>query len=81
MRSGMCRRGRGALWERQRHLHVLAETRSRPIGVSDDPGALATAEGDRSTKCILQGAAFKCRIDAGLGDGAGGTRRVIRGTC
>ena len=35
--------------------------------------------GDRATKGVLDGAAIKCGIDPSLGDGTGGTRRVIVG--
>jgi hypothetical protein len=36
-----------------------------------------SAGGDRAPEGILQGAAFERRIDAGMRNRAGGTRRVI----
>jgi hypothetical protein len=39
--------------------------------VVDGPRAIAATGGNLAAKRILQGTAFKRRIDAGLGDGAG----------
>jgi hypothetical protein len=46
-------------------------------GMVDLPPAIAAAGGARRSQAILQGAAFERRIDSGMGNRAGGTRRVI----
>src|SRR5918998_1461972 len=43
----------------------------------DVPPAVSAAVPDRRQQRILQGAAFSRRIDAGIGNRAGGTQRVI----
>ena len=50
-----------------------------PAGIVDSPGAGAAARCNGSPEGILYVMPFERGIDAGLGDGAGGTRRVIRG--
>jgi hypothetical protein len=57
-------------------LYVGRMQRHDPAGVVDSPGARAAAGSDRRAEGILQGAAVKGRIDAGLGDGLG--RRQVR---
>ena len=48
-----------------------------PAGVVGGPGSVAAAGGDRASQGILEVTALKRRIDAGVGNYAGGTRRVI----
>jgi hypothetical protein len=40
----------------------------------DVPPAIAAAGGDRRAQCVLQGVAYKCRIDAGICQRAGEIR-------
>ena len=65
------------------HYEVLVlwtMERCHPAGMIDGPGARAAMGCDGSAEQILQGStSFLRRVNAGLGDGAGDTRKVIRG--
>jgi hypothetical protein len=52
--------------------------RHHPARMVDVPRARAAARGDRAAQRVLEGTAVQRGIDARLGDGTGGTRRVIR---
>jgi hypothetical protein len=60
-------------------VSLRAIPRHHPLaaGMVDVPPARAAAVGDHRSQRSLQSAAFERRIDSGMGNGAGGTCRVI----
>ena len=55
------------------HRHAILERRPLP-----NSSPASSASGDHAPAGILQGASVEPEVDPGLGDGAEGTRRVIR---